>query len=119
MARVRLTETPTQALALKSTKVDLTIQARAVDPARMVKNMGMITTINREVLANLLHDYQLMKGELKRLGVKGKHALHYSETPEFKRTMSKGISEKDIPAFLRTNKKPVAEVETPKRKRRK
>lgn len=104
MARVRLNGEATQALALKTTKVDIALQTRAVDPSRNVKNMGMITTIPREVLSNLLHDYQLMKSELKRLGVKGKHAAHYSESAAFQAKMNKGITEKDVPAFLRSNK---------------
>ena len=112
MARVRLNgDADDKVIALKTTKVELTLFQQQLDKV-LSNGRAKITdpqiVMSRDTFTHLVNDFNAMLKLLKSLGIKGKHALHYNEHPDFHKRVDK-VSEKDVPAFLRKQKETAGE----------
>ena len=93
---------------LKTTKVDfrnLKEKANTHAKGRGIRNEGSIVAIDKQLLANLIGDYETLLRSLKNLGGFFERELHYSESKEWKASISKPYKLKDVPTFLHPPKK--------------
>lgn len=106
--RVRLGVSSSGAIRLKTTKVDffnLKEKANTHAKGRGIRYEGQIVAIDKQLLAGLLDDYETLLRSLKNLGKFFERDLHYSETKEWKASIGKPYTLKDVPAFLHPPKK--------------
>ena len=98
--RVKLTEPSGNEITLRSTKVEinlLTSRSEVVPTAKGTAQSPGPIFVQKVTLADLLHDLQVMKKELKRHGVRAIYTKHHSEDVKFKKAIDKIIKDSDVP----------------------
>jgi hypothetical protein len=99
--RVKLTEASGNEIALRSNKVDINLLTSLSEVTLTAKGTAQSpgpVFIQKATLADLLHDLQALKKELKRHGVRTQYTAHHSEGASFKQAIDRIIKDSDVPA---------------------
>ena len=105
--RIRLDDSSSQTVRLKTTSVDFSnAKERAIIHGKRGRSVeNNIAAFDKALISSLIEDTETLLKALKKFGVKPERALHYSQTDEWKQSMKKGVKDSDVPAFLRPPKK--------------
>ncbi len=105
--RIRLSDSTKPVVKLKTNSVDfsnLKEKATTHISGRGIRQSHSIIAVEKNVIELMLLDYEKLIKQLKKAGVTVEWELHYSQTAEWKATMSKPVTDKDIPEFLKKDR---------------